>query len=137
MAQALTNTETITREALVAELRGELARRANGEISVCRLAADRGIFCHGFRQYTDAELRQRYPWIAKRYPRAPRAEFETLADNWQLARQDVDGLETSCDVQTLEHDGCNGWNDFTNDDLAGFLLDLTGRRVAVVDEPRR
>jgi hypothetical protein len=48
-----------------------------------------------------------------------------------MARQDVLEVPTSCDVQQLEHDACGGWEDFSNDDLAGFLRDLTGREVVV------
>jgi len=29
-------------------------------------------------------------------------------------------------VQQVEHDSCNGWDDFTNDDLTRFLLELRG-----------
>lgn len=123
--------ETISRVSLIVALRNELAQRAKGEMSVCKLAAEKGIFCRGFRRYSDADLRTRYGWIAKRYPDASRAELEAMADRWQLARQDVLEVPTSCDVQQLEHDACGGWEDFSNDDLAGFLRDLTGRRVVV------
>jgi len=121
----------ITRESLIGALRAELSRRANGEMSICMLAAKNGIFCKGFSRYSDAELRQRYGWIAKKYPAIPRDDLEEIADSWQLARQEVDGVATSCDVQQLEHDGCNGWNDFSNEQLSQFLLDLTGHRLVV------
>ena len=100
-------------------------------MSICTLAAKNGIFCKGFRRYSDAELRDRYGWIAKRVPDASRAEFEAIADRWQQARQDVMGVATACDVQQLEHDACGGWDDFSNDQLAQFLLELTGRKVVV------
>ena len=130
----MTNTqgspEYISRPALIADLREELMRRAGG-MSICRLAAQTGIFCNGFRRYSDAELKERYAWISKKNPGVPRPELEAVADRWQLARQDVLGALTSCDVQQLEHDACGGWDDFKDDDLARFLLELTGRRVVV------
>lgn len=127
-----TKPDYIARPALIVALREELSRRARGEMSICRLAAETGIFCKGFRRYTDDQLRERYGWISKKNPDAPRAELEAIADRWQLARQDVVGGLTSCDVQQLEHDACGGWDDFSNDDLARFLLELTGRKVEVM-----
>ena len=123
--------EYVSRPSLIVALRSELARRANGEMSICKLAAQNGIFCKGFRRYSDAELRERYGWIARKNPDASRAELEETADRWQMARQDVVGVATACDVQQLEHDACGGWDDFSNEDLASFLLELTGRKVQV------
>jgi hypothetical protein len=61
----------------------------------------------------------------------PRAEMEEIVDRWQLARQDVDNLSTACDVQQLEHDSCRGWDDFSNEELSRFCLELMGRKVVV------
>ena len=130
MTNAQSNPEFISRPALIAALREELTRRA-GEMSICKLAAQTGIFCKGFRRYSDAELQERYGWISKRNPDVPREELEEIADRWQLARQDVLGALTSCDVQQLEHDACGGWDDFGDDQLARFLRELTGRDVVV------
>ncbi|MEA2489011.1 MAG: hypothetical protein QOH21_803 [Acidobacteriota bacterium] len=126
-----TEPDSLSRPTLIVALRDELSRRARGEMSICRLAAETGVFCKGFRRYTDAQLRERYGWISKKNPGAPREELEGVADRWQLARQDVVGAATACDVQQLEHDACGGWDDFSNDELARFLLELTGRRVEV------
>jgi len=131
MAQPLTQPESMTREALIGALRTELAHRANGEMSICKLAAATGVFCKGFNHYSDAELKERYSWIAARNPDATRPELEEIADRWQMARQDVAGVETACDVQQIEHDACGGWDDFSNDDLSGFLRELTGRQVSI------
>lgn len=116
----------LSRPELIAALRDELSRRA-GDMSICKLAAQTGIFCKGFRHYSDDELKARYGWIAKKNPQVSRAELEDVADRWQLARQEVLGEKTSCDVQQIEHDACGGWDDFTDEDLATFLRELTGR----------
>ena len=116
----------VSRSDLIVALRDELGRRA-GDMSICKLAAQTGIFCKGFRRYSDAELKERYGWISKRNPDASRAELEEIADRWQLAREEVVGAKTSCDVQQLEHDTCGGWDDFSDEDLAKFLRELTGR----------
>ena len=112
-------------------LRQELLRRAGGEVSACKVAAEQGIFCHGFARYTDAELRRRYEWIVRRRPKMDRAELEEIADRWQLARQDVEGIPIACDVQQKVHDTCRGWDDFSNDDLARFYFEMTGKDVNV------
>ena len=131
MNEQQTEPEIISRPSLIVSLRDELRRRAGDEMSICRLAAETGIFCKGFRRYSDQELKDRYPWIAKKNPDASRQELEDVADRWQMARQDVVGAATACDVQQLEHDACNGWDDFSNEDLARFLGQLTGREVVV------
>lgn len=115
-----------TRSEIIDALRDQLNRRA-GEMSICKLAAQTGIFCKGFRHYSDAELKARYDWIAKKNPAASRAELEDIADRWQLAREDVLGVATSCDVQQIEHDACGGWDDFTDEQLARFLSELGGQ----------
>lgn len=122
----MTEQQFISRSDLIATLRDELSRRA-GDMSICKLAAQTGVFCKGFRRYSDDELKARYGWIAKKNPDASRQELEEIADRWQLAREDVLGAKTSCDVQQLEHDTCGGWDDFSDEDLANFLRELTGR----------
>ena len=122
--------EGISRQSLVAALRRELTNRADGR-SICSLAAEQGIFCGGFRRFSDAELRDRFAWIASKRPASTRAELELLGDAWQLARQEVRDLPTACDVQSQEHDLCNGWDDFSDSDLATFYRELTGKEVTV------
>ena len=126
-----TTSETLSRQELIGALRDELSRRTNGDMSVCRLAAESGLFCKGFKRYSDEELRERYGWIVRRNPLVSRGQLEELADQWQMARQDVDHVPTSCDVQAIEHDACGGWADFSAEELARFFLQLTGRRVVV------
>jgi len=109
---------------LITALRDELARRANGDVSICRLAAEAGIFCRGFRRYSDEELRERYGWIARRPEVKTRAAIESLADRWQLGRQEFDHAPTSCDAQQIEHDVCGGWDDFSDEELATFAKEL-------------
>jgi hypothetical protein len=122
---ALSQPDVVSRESIIERLRQELLHLAGDERSICRLAAERGIFCHGFNRFSDADLRQRLQWIARRRPDATRAEMEDLGDRWQLARQEVDGLPTSCDVQKREQNLCGGWDDFTDEDLVRFRNELS------------
>lgn len=131
MADPQTRPDPVSRSAIIAALREELSHRAKGDMSICRLAAQTGVFCRGFRRFSDEELKERFGWIASRRPEATRRDLEEIADRWQLARQEVLGALTSCDVQQLEHDSCGGWNDFSDEDLSTFLRELTGRKVVV------
>ncbi len=125
--------ERVTRDEIIGRLRLELLSKTGDEHSLCRMAAEKGIFCHGFQRYGDGELRRAYDWIDRRYPQASRDELEELADRWQLARQEVDQLPLACDVQQKERDTCLGWDSFSNEELAGFYRELTGKTLNVVE----
>ena len=129
--QPETPAETIAREDAIKLLRAEFLKLVDDENSICKVAAEKGIFCKGFRRYSDFELRKRYRWLARKDRRYTREEREDLANRWQLARQDVDSLPLACDVQLAEHDACNGWDDFSNEELARTVAQITGRVVAV------
>jgi hypothetical protein len=123
--------ETMSRDGAIDILRTELLKLAGDEVSICKVAAEKNIFCRGLHRFSDIELRRRFDWINAKNPRMPRVGMEEIVDRWQLARQDVDNLPTACDVQQLEHDGCRGWDDFSNEELSRFCLELMGRKVVV------
>jgi hypothetical protein len=129
--QPETPVETIAREEAITILRGELLKLVDDENSICKVAAEKGIFCKGFQRYSDFELRKRYRWIARKDRRYTREEIEDLANRWQLARQDVDELPLACDVQQVEHDSCRGWDDFSSEELGKFIYQVTGRLIMV------
>ncbi len=133
-ATTTTNTEapeTIARDEAIKLLREKFLTLVDDENSICKVAAEKGIFCQGFQRYSDFELRKRYRWIARKDRRFTREEIEDLANRWQLARQDVDDLPLACDVQKLEQDSCRGWDDFSNEELAKVVWQMTGRQVTV------
>jgi hypothetical protein len=131
MARIESKPQTLSREGAIDIIRAELLKLAGSDVSICRLAAEKNIFCRGFHRNSDIELRRKFDWINEKNPRMPRAELEAIVDRWQLARQEVDQLPTACDVQQLEHDGCHGWDDFSNEELSRFCRELTGRAVVV------
>jgi hypothetical protein len=131
MARTEPRTDAITRWETIQLLRAELLKLTDCETSICRAAADKGIFCNGFNRFGDGELRRRFAWLGDRARSMSREELEEIANRWQLARQEVDGLPIACDVQQREHDTCRGWDDFTNSDLARFYFQLTGVSVIV------
>ncbi|HXH42037.1 MAG TPA: hypothetical protein VNN08_25660 [Thermoanaerobaculia bacterium] len=135
MPRIESNPETLTRSGAIDLLRAELMKLAGDDASICKIAAEKNIFCRGLHRHSDAELRRQFPWISAKNPRMPRAEMEDLLDRWQLARQEVDQLPTACDVQQREHDGCRGWDDFSDEELSRFCLELAGRKVVVAAQP--
>ena len=122
---------TISRPQIIDLLRSELLKRAGEDVSACRVAAEQGIFCHGFARYSDEELRRRYEWIVRRRPTLTRDELEEIADRWQMARQEVTHTPIACDVQQKLHDTCRGWDDFSNDDLSRFYFEMTGKDIVI------
>lgn len=126
-----TQIESVTREEAIETLRRELISLSDEEHSVCAVAAEQKIFCSGFRRYDTADLRDRYWWIVRRRPDITREELEAIANDWQLAQQEVHDLPLACDVQTKVHDTCRGWHDFTNAELAFYFRQMTGRTVQV------
>lgn len=131
MPTAASQPELVSRTELVDRLRVALAKMTDSETSICKAAAQRGIFCRGFAQYGDPQLRRKYDWIVRKRPGLSRPELEQIANDWQLAQQQVYAKDFACDVQTRLHDTCGGWDDFSDDDLAKFYSQLTGKPVRV------
>lgn len=123
--------ETLNRSEIISRLRRELMQSTDEENSVCKVAAERGVFCKGFKRYTDDELRKRYDWIVAKNPVMTREDLERIANDWQLAQQEVHELPMACDVQQKVYDTCRGWNDFTDEQLAKFYFQLTGDEIAI------
>lgn len=122
---------TMSREQAVDDLRGALLHLVDDEHSICEVAARHGIFCRGFQQFSDDELRQRYGWLVERKHPASRHDLEDLANRWQLARQLVRGVSLSCDAQTCDHDTCGGWDDFSDAMLVDFYRKLRGEPIRI------
>ena len=124
---------TITRNEAVELLRHKCAGLVDDEHSLCLVASQLKVLCGGFSQWTSQELKQRYAWIVKNRPGITRAQLEDLANRWQLARQFVRDEELSCDVQgrETEHRICQGWDTFSDEDLARFCHELTGEELLV------
>jgi hypothetical protein len=116
-ARRVTDIDCMTREEAIARIRERLVSLTDDDSCMCKVAAERGIFCRGFRQWSDGELRERYWWVVRKNPDITRAELESVANQWQLAQQDVRQEGLACDVQASVHDTCRGWEDFSTDDL--------------------
>ena len=129
--QPIPQVPTHSRRSAIDHIRESLENLTDEENSICKVAAEHGIFCRGFKRYTDSELRRRYGWIVRKRPDMSREDLEKIANDWQLAQQQVHDTDFACDVQTKLHDTCCGWDDFTNEELGAFYRQLTGREVHV------
>jgi hypothetical protein len=121
----------ITREAAVGRIRSKLIEMAEDGKSMCQIAAEKNVLCRGFHHDTTDELRWRYADKIPNGPNLDRDQLEQLANAWQTWRQRKEGTLLCCDVQYMVYETCRGWDDFTNEELARFCLELTGERVSV------
>jgi hypothetical protein len=126
-----TNETIVTRETAVARLRRKLIAMQEEGKSVCRIAAEKGLFCRGFRRYGDDELRFRYAATIENASQLTRAELEEHANAWQLARQKQEGTLLCCDVQFMTYETCRAWDDFSNEELSRFCTEMLGENVRV------
>lgn len=124
----------INREVAISRLRLKLLELTDDRKSACQVATERGILCHGFARYSDAELREAYRPLVLRNPSISREELERAANAWQLERQRDVGTLTSCDTQQMFYESCRGWMDFSNAQLARFCLELLGEEVVVTGD---
>jgi hypothetical protein len=130
--------KTVARSQAIQDIRAKLLTLVDEDHSICDVAARSHIFCGGFAQWTFRELKGRHPTIVRSRPRITRKDLEELANRWQIARQTALGTELACDTQMHEKGDfqvCRGWNEFTNEQLAGFYAQLLGDEVVVTDVP--
>lgn len=127
----------VTRDEAIGDLRKALERLQDDQHSICQVAAERNLFCHGFAQWTSGELRARYPQIVRSRPRMTRQHLEELANRWQLARQWATDQPTACDVQQHErcHAQCRGWDEFSDAELEAFHVELCDEAIAIDARP--
>ena len=126
--------KTLRRSEAIEALRDVLLRMVDEQSSLCRVAAWRELFCHGFSQWSQAELERRFPTIAPRSTHFARAHQEQLVNDAQLHRQDVHARKLPCDVEHGCDAPCRGWQEFSDRDLARFHRELCGEKVRVVPD---
>ena len=123
--------ERLSRPHAIEILRTRLKSLTDAEHCMCAAAARLGIFCRGFAALSDEEFRRRFWWIARTRPGASRKELEEVVNLYHLGRQEVTGAAICCDVETKEHNACDGWNTFDNQTLEKFFLELFSWRVSI------
>lgn len=130
--EAVQAVEHLSRPEAIARLRERLSSFAGKDHCVCETVGRLGIFCGGFRKMPDKQFNERFQWIVARHRNEPRQSLEALASLYHEGRQEVTGATICCDVETKEHGGCDGWNQFDGDALERFHLALVGSPIKVV-----
>jgi hypothetical protein len=125
--------ELWTRAEAIRELREALVKLCGEGRSMCREAADRGIFCRGFRQWPEREFHDLWKPLIGASTHLSRAQMERFADIWQLSEQVRQGQALACDAQVIHPGACRGWDEFSNVDLSRHCAEILGRRVVVSD----
>ena len=108
----------------IERLRRALTPLAGFEVSLCRVAAERGIFCRGFRRWSAAEFDRRWHKAIGRSTLWTRDQMEKFADLWQLIEQFRCGVPLACDAAG-PGSPCRGWDEFSDEQLAQFCWELT------------
>ncbi len=134
MSGAEPELETWTRQKAISRLRTALRKLTDDEHSICEVAAERGIFCHGFRRWSDSEFDRRFQGTLGRSTHLSREQMEDLANVWQLAEQIRRQVGFACDAQRGDSGGCRGWDEFSDADLSRHCGEILGRRVRVLRE---
>lgn len=128
----------LTRDQAIDDLRAVLLRMVDEDNSLCRVVTWRRIFCRGFAQWDSAELERRIPGLARGEPGLHRRHLELMANDRQLARQDVLAGRLPCDSGASG--GCSapcaGWDGFDARALERFHHEICGERVEVVPDER-
>ena len=116
-----------TRDDALKKIREHLAANTRDDETTCQAAARLGIFCHGYDQWTEEQLRELYPWLAKKMPRDTlREEFLKLIMAWDGARMLARKSPTTCDVKVLDHEGCLGFDRYSNQQLKQLFPQVFG-----------
>jgi hypothetical protein len=114
----------------IAQLRSILIPAA-GDRSLCRVAAERGIFCRGFRRWSLAEFDRRWRKAIGRSTHLTQVQMEQLADLWQLTEQVRQGVALACDAIPSAQSPCRGWDELSDEELARFCRELVRDTVSI------
>jgi hypothetical protein len=110
----------------IASLRSRLIGLAGSDHSICKVAADRGIFCRGFRRWNDREFHDRFKGTLGVSTHLTRPQMEELADLWQLSEQLSRGVDLACDA-CASRTACRGWDEFTDLEIQSFCCEMIGQ----------
>ena len=122
----------LNRSEAIAAIRKRLLEMIDDDHSMCQVAAEHEICCHGFARLNDEQLHQRYSWLLRNNPGMSRQELMEAANRWELARQAVNQVPISCDSQCIEKDTCEGWDGFNDATIARYFQEILGEQVEII-----
>ena len=116
---------TYTRQDALNRVRQFLRSQQQTDETTCQAAARLGIFCHGYDKWSTEQLREIYPWLARKLPAdAPREPLLNLIVAWDGARTLVHKVDTTCDVHSKDRDACLGFDRYDSDSLKRLFPQL-------------
>jgi hypothetical protein len=116
-----------TREEALKQIRELLLANTRSDETTCQVAARLGIFCHGYERWTLEQLRQLYPWLARKMPQnTSKEEFLKLITAWDGARMLAHRAPTTCDAKATDHEGCLCFDRFGNQQLKRMFPQIFG-----------
>ncbi len=104
------------------------------ECSRCDTSTEHGIYCLGFRGFTEEELRHRHDSIRNAHPAATPEERECLARRWEIAQQIIQRVPAWCEARRLGAEACRGWDRFSNEELEQLCSEFLQEAVAIMEE---
>ena len=131
MSSEVRPAETWTREDAIARLRPVLRELCGAEQSLCRLAAEQGSFCGGFRRWPAREFHRRFRPHIGTSTHLTRTQMEAFADIWQLSEQLRLGVTLACDAASRSPGACRGWEELSDADLEISCREFLGKAVTV------
>lgn len=136
MAGTASELEIWDRRQAIGELRASLRNLTDEDRSLCEVAGRLGIFCGGFRRWSDSEFHRRWQGLLGQSTHLSRPQMEQLANLWQLCEQVRHRVALACDAQELAPGACRGWGQFSNETIARFCGEILGRNVVVIGSQR-
>jgi hypothetical protein len=114
-----------TRAEALDRIREFLRTQQQSDETTCQTAARLGIYCRGYDKWSDDQLREVYPWLAKKLPaEAPRQALLNLIVAWDGARMLVHKTDVTCDAHAIDQDACLGFDRFSNQALKRMFPQL-------------
>lgn len=122
-----------TRDQALEKIRGFLTKVRRDDETTCQTAARLHIFCRGYDKWNVEQLRELYPWLAKKLPRdASREDLLKLIVAWDGARMLVHNVATTCDAHSIDRDSCMGFDHYSNVHLKRLFPQLFKADDAIV-----
>ena len=90
----------------ISRLRAALLAMTDADHSLCQIAAERRIFCRGFRRWDEAEFDRRWRKFIGRSTHLSRTQMEEYANLWELSEQIRSRVSLACDAQTAACGPC-------------------------------
>lgn len=125
--------KTVARNELIELVKQQLARLPLPKAANCPCSSLKQFFCKPFASWVLLTRRLRNPALNDAHEPIEPHEFESLAENWAQMRLSGEVTRRHCTgPKVCEYVlPCDGWDEWSDHDLARFLRELGGEQVNV------